>query len=99
MQFVLHSDKGFDECFQNWNRQGTNNGNCGSDGTNFIPCQVRYIYTLSNNSHCNVLSPCSDVMCGMIFCNPGDYQNVIDGINIVSVSPFIPSLQQNKECK
>ena len=108
MKFVLHSDKGFDECF-NKNTQGNSDGNCGSNGTNFIPCQARctlhkvakeyctcMIYQLSNSLH-----TCSDVMCGMIYCSPGEYQYVdlIYNFHNVTVEVYVSSLQQYKECR
>ena len=51
------------------------------------------------NSHCNSLCMCSDVMCGMIYCSPGEYQYVVSGVSIQTVSAYVPSLQQNTECK
>ena len=51
------------------------------------------------DSHCNSLHTCSDVMCGMIHCSPGDYQYVVSGVSILTVSAYVPSLQQYKECK
>ena len=96
--FVLHSDKGFDECF-NRNVLGDINGNCGSDGTNYIPCHARYAHSAIIKSHCNYSNTCSDVMCGMIYCTPGDYQYVIYDVSIVNVSAYVPSLHQPKRCR
>ena len=39
----LFTDKGVDECFSVLNTRGDFYGNCGSDGTNFISCAVRYV--------------------------------------------------------
>ena len=40
--FILTTDKGVDECFTSYNTEGQYYGNCGTDGTNYIPCSSRY---------------------------------------------------------
>ena len=42
--FMCNSpDKGIDDCFQLFNTNGTLFGNCGSNGTHYIPCLPRSI--------------------------------------------------------
>ena len=58
-----------------------------------------YTYSAIVNSRCNSLYTCSDVMCGMIYCHLGDYQNVVDGVSIRTISSFVRSRGHYRRCR
>ena len=46
-----------------------------------------------------LLSPCSNVMCGQLFCELGEYQYVIYSVYVLTVDVYIPSLEETVKCQ